>query len=63
MYCLNVVRIVWIPMALHGLYDTLLKQDHDALALLAALGSFGWFVFQIERMKRTDDDPALALAS
>jgi RsiW-degrading membrane proteinase PrsW (M82 family) len=61
MYCLNVVRIVWIPMALHGLYDTLLKQEHEGIALLAALGSFGWFAWQVERMKRTDEDaPHLA---
>ena len=49
------VRVIWmvlVPMTLHGLYDTLLKQDHDAWALLVARASFGWLAFQIERAHR-----------
>jgi hypothetical protein len=63
MYCFNVARIVLIPMCLHGLYDTLLKQDHNAWALLVAAASFAWFLYQVERMKRTEPDPAVGLAA
>jgi RsiW-degrading membrane proteinase PrsW (M82 family)/DNA-directed RNA polymerase subunit RPC12/RpoP len=63
MYCFNVARIVLIPMCLHGLYDTLLKQDHNAWALLVAATSFAWFLYQVERMKRTEPDPAVGLAA
>lgn len=56
--------IMALPMLLHGIYDTLLKQDHPALALLAALASFGWLAFQIERAIRQEpaEAPAPALA-
>jgi RsiW-degrading membrane proteinase PrsW (M82 family) len=42
------VLLVSVPMALHGVYDTLLKKDHEALALATALASFGWLAWQIE---------------
>jgi len=45
------VTLLWvlaIPMVLHGLYDTLLKKDMDAWALVAALASFAWLAFLIE---------------
>ncbi len=50
------VLLVSVPMVLHGLYDTLLKKDHDALALLAALASFGWLAWQIEVIWRLYGD-------
>lgn len=34
-----------IAMVLHGLYDTLLKQHLDALALFVAVGAFGWLAW------------------
>jgi len=36
--------VLAIPMVLHGLYDTLLKKDMHAWALVAALASFAWLV-------------------
>lgn len=36
---------IGIAMVLHGLYDTLLKQHLDALALLVALVAFGWLAW------------------
>ncbi|HEV2969363.1 MAG TPA: PrsW family glutamic-type intramembrane protease [Pirellulales bacterium] len=50
----ELVLTISIAMTLHGLYDTLLKKDMDALALVAAVVSFGWFAFQIETMRRSD---------
>lgn len=50
-------------MLLHGLYDTLLKKDHEALALLVAVVSFGWLAWNIELMlKKERDDPEAAMA-
>ena len=50
-------------MVLHGLYDTLLKQQYDAIALGVALASFGWLTLQIEMAKRRLDGNKSALAS
>jgi RsiW-degrading membrane proteinase PrsW (M82 family) len=50
----QLVLTISIAMTLHGLYDTLLKKDQDVLAFLVALISFGWFVYQVESMRRSD---------
>jgi RsiW-degrading membrane proteinase PrsW (M82 family) len=42
------LRVMAVPMVLHGLYDTLLKQDMSAGALLIALLSFAWLAVHIE---------------
>ena len=47
-YSLAVLRILSVPMVLHGLYDTLLKKDMNAYALLVGLVSFAWFAWQVE---------------
>jgi RsiW-degrading membrane proteinase PrsW (M82 family) len=47
-----VLKILAIPMLLHGLYDTLLKQDYAVLALVTAAVSFGylaWLNYHCER--------------
>ena len=49
------VMLVSIPMLLHGLYDTLLKKDHSGWALAAALVSFAWFAWQIEKARQDFD--------
>jgi protease PrsW len=56
MYALAVLRIIAIPMVLHGLYDTLLKKDLDFLALLAAAASFGYLAWQISHLRGSDDE-------
>jgi RsiW-degrading membrane proteinase PrsW (M82 family) len=45
---LYVLRVLAVPMVLHGLYDTLLKKDLSVWALVIALASFAWLAFQIE---------------
>jgi RsiW-degrading membrane proteinase PrsW (M82 family) len=50
----ELVLTISIAMTLHGLYDTLLKKDQDALAFGVAVISFGWFAYQVESMRRTD---------
>jgi RsiW-degrading membrane proteinase PrsW (M82 family) len=47
-YSMAVLRMLLVPMILHGLYDTLLKKDMNAVALLVGLVSFAWFVRQVE---------------
>lgn len=42
-----------IAMILHGVYDTLLKQEQHMWALAIAASSFGWFIWMISR--QTDD--------
>lgn len=58
------LSVAIVPMILHGLYDTLLKQDYHAYALLVAVLSFGWLALQIELAKKQlneeDDEPAYA---
>ena len=44
-----VIYYLSVAMVLHGLYDTLLKQDHELLAVLVALVSFGWFQWTLSR--------------
>jgi RsiW-degrading membrane proteinase PrsW (M82 family) len=50
----RLAQIVAVPMILHGLYDTLLKKDMRAGAFLAAVASFGWMVYQLERYHRKE---------
>jgi len=45
---LFMMRIIAMPMLLHGAYDTLLKMDMNVWALVVALVSFGWLAIQIE---------------
>ena len=47
-----VVYYLSVAMILHGVYDTLLKQDHELLAVLSALVSFGWFQWTLSRASR-----------
>ena len=44
-----VVYYLLAAMILHRVYDTLLKQDHELLAVLSALVSFGWFQWTLSR--------------
>ena len=55
-YVLNVLRLIMIPMVLHGLYDTLLKKDMEFFALVTAAASFGYLAWQISHLRRSDDD-------
>lgn len=50
------IRIVAVPMILHGLYDTFLKKDMPGYALLTALASFLFLAFQISRLHGADDE-------
>jgi RsiW-degrading membrane proteinase PrsW (M82 family) len=54
-----VLAFVAVPVVLHGLYDTFLKKDMNAGALVVAVLSFGYLAFQISRLHRTDDKVAL----
>jgi RsiW-degrading membrane proteinase PrsW (M82 family) len=56
MYALAVLQMVAIPMALHGLYDTLLKKDMEFLALVTAAASFGYLAWQISHLRTSDDE-------
>jgi RsiW-degrading membrane proteinase PrsW (M82 family) len=48
----QVIATIIVPMILHGMYDTLLKQSYDWGALVVAFASFGWLAHQIELAKR-----------
>jgi RsiW-degrading membrane proteinase PrsW (M82 family) len=47
-FMLFMLRIIAVPMILHGFYDTLLKKDMNGWALGVALLSFGWLALHIE---------------
>ena len=50
--------VIGIPMVLHGLYDTSLKREMNAVALLVAIASFGWLAYLTSRLYGTDDEDA-----
>jgi RsiW-degrading membrane proteinase PrsW (M82 family) len=50
---LTLLRILAVPMVLHGLYDTLLKKDLDVWALAVGLATFAWFAWRIESARGT----------
>jgi hypothetical protein len=52
--CLPLLRILAVPMVLHGLYDTLLKKDLDVWALAVGVATFAWFAWRIETARGTD---------
>ena len=51
---LTLLKIQGVPMVLHGLYDTLLKREMNAAALVTALASFAWLAFLISRSYASD---------
>lgn len=57
-YIPRLYLIVGVPMILHGLYDTLLKKDMNAIALGVAVLSFLFLAFQISRLHGEDDEEA-----
>jgi RsiW-degrading membrane proteinase PrsW (M82 family) len=57
-YIPRLYLIVGVPMLLHGLYDTLLKKDMNAIALGVAVLSFLFLAFQISRLHDEDDEEA-----
>jgi len=64
-YALGVLRVLAVAMVLHGLYDTLLKKDLPLPALITALASFAWLMWQILRTAGQEEAttaPALARA-
>ncbi len=52
------IFLVSVPMVLHGLYDTLLKKEMNALALGVAALSFLYLAFLISRLRGGDDQAA-----
>ena len=59
----HLLRIVSIPMVLHGLYDTLLKKQMDSLALAIAAVSFVWMALQFERLRRQETQTQIDAAT
>lgn len=51
----RVMFLVAVPMLLHGLYDTALKKDMPALALVVAVVSFGWLAWCIENARKGEE--------
>lgn len=56
-WLLAMLKVQGIPMLLHGLYDTLLKREMNAAALVTALASFAWLAFLISRSYASDVAP------
>ena len=54
-YALAVLRIIAVPMVLHGLYDTMLKKDMNLAALGVACASFAWFAWSVESSRGAED--------
>jgi RsiW-degrading membrane proteinase PrsW (M82 family) len=52
-FALFLLRMLAVPMVLHGLYDTLLKKDMNVWALAVAVVTFGWLAMQIESARAT----------
>ena len=54
-YAWALLRIIAVPMVLHGLYDTLLKKDMELAALGVAITSFFWFAWLVESARAEED--------
>lgn len=52
-YLMGMAYYVSIAMVLHGLYDTLLKHDLDAVALLIGIGSYAWMNYLVRISRGT----------
>jgi RsiW-degrading membrane proteinase PrsW (M82 family) len=52
----KLVLFTFVPMLLHGAYDTLLKKDHEVLAVLVALASFAYLAWKIEDAKKVEKE-------
>lgn len=53
------LRVIFVSMVLHGLYDTLLKCKYDVWALVVGLASFVWLFGYLEFVRRTNEpEPA-----
>jgi RsiW-degrading membrane proteinase PrsW (M82 family) len=61
LYWLAVLRLIAVPMVLHGLYDTMLKKELDLLALVVAAASFGYLAWMIYRLRTSDDEDERAV--
>ena len=61
---LGAAALVSVPMVLHGLYDTMLKKEMPGAALVVAIISFFWLIYQIEKSRRMENSspPARAMA-
>ena len=57
-YLVPLFVFVGVPMVLHGLYDTLLKKEYNALALAVAVLSFVFLAYQLSRLLGKDDAAA-----
>lgn len=55
---LALLKVQGVVMLLHGLYDTLLKREMTALALVVALASFGFLVGLIRWTLKTEHQPS-----
>ena len=54
-FCPPLLRIVAMPMVLHGLYDTLLKKDMDVWALAVGAATFAWLAWTVESTRGTEE--------
>jgi RsiW-degrading membrane proteinase PrsW (M82 family) len=59
-WSLFVLRVIFVSMVLHGLYDTLLKCEYDVWALVVGLASFAWLFGYLEFVRRTNDPETAA---
>lgn len=53
-WLLTMAAIITVPMLLHGLYNTLLKTDHEFAALVVWLLCFAWLAYLIESSHKRD---------
>ncbi|MBL8793466.1 MAG: PrsW family intramembrane metalloprotease [Planctomycetia bacterium] len=56
-----ILRVIVVPMFLHGLYNAALTRELHLLALLAASVSFAWLAWQIESCRRAEQRPKAEL--
>ncbi len=49
-----ILHYLLMAMVLHGLYDTLLKKDHEFWALSVAAVSFGWLAWLVWRQRNEE---------
>jgi hypothetical protein len=56
----HVTELGFAEIGVHGLYDTLLKKDMNALGPIVAATSFLWLAWQIGRVRGTETETSPA---
>ena len=62
-WTMTLMAIIFVPIFLHGLYNTLSKKEHELAALAVAIAAFGWLWWQIKSSRTREQQVAVVIAA